>query len=521
MYRMASLNGKKLWELRVVDLRAELGKRGLNESGLKSELVDRLEKSIFEEATDLVLNEVFEASQTFQELAQTKNLTALVSNEVSEAQEASLSTINQGSCKDCNDFSIEMAEVKLELAMLWALVNTKQTTSLKNTGTQTVYFSKKQPKPDVSSHGQGGLGCSNDISKSRADFENQLKSYRLANKEKFVKHNGRQNQIQIQNQAKTSKTSRKQKGPQNNELAAVKQRLRETEEEKKSLRTAVEILKNEFIQALNTKEDKENHCPWQVIKPKSTIDIRNKNKSKLAKSASQTNQQTKETAQLSTANQYSVLKDQLRPAVINVDEEEHNTTVVSDYVDKSSTTNKIKPANKSKKSSDNKERDNNATVVIGDSLLKGLRQHSIAKATKSKVQVKCFPGANLQDMKHYSIPALSAKPKHIILHCGTNDLHSKKPEEIINETGELCNYLQKKNPDADITISSIITRKGSQENKVAEVNDLLKLLCIENDFRFLVHQNIDFSCLNSSGLHLNKVGDSIFAKNIIETIKCF
>ena len=52
----------------------------------------------------------------------------------------------------------------------------------------------------------------------------------------------------------------------------------------------------------------------------------------------------------------------------------------------------------------------NTTVVIGDSLLKNLRQHSIGKATKSKVQVKCFPGARLQDRKHYSIPVLSAKP---------------------------------------------------------------------------------------------------------------
>ena len=43
---MASIGGKKLTQLRVVDLRAELEKRGLDKSGLKGALVERLEKVI-------------------------------------------------------------------------------------------------------------------------------------------------------------------------------------------------------------------------------------------------------------------------------------------------------------------------------------------------------------------------------------------------------------------------------------------------------------------------------------------
>ena len=150
----------------------------------------------------------------------------------------------------------------------------------------------------------------------------------------------------------------------------------------------------------------------------------------------------------------------------------------------------------------------NTTVVIGNSLLKNLRQHTIGKATKNKVQVKCFPGARLQDMKHYSIPVLSAKPKHIIVHCDTNDLKNNRPDEIVKETNELC-------PESDITVSSIINRKDNQSRKVNEVNNLLKSLCIEDNFRFLLHQNIDLNCLNRSGLHLNKLGDCTLAKNIV------
>ncbi|XP_028390600.1 scaffold attachment factor B1-like isoform X2 [Dendronephthya gigantea] len=50
---MASIGGKKLTQLRVVDLRAELEKRGLDKTGLKGALVERLEKSLLDESADL------------------------------------------------------------------------------------------------------------------------------------------------------------------------------------------------------------------------------------------------------------------------------------------------------------------------------------------------------------------------------------------------------------------------------------------------------------------------------------
>ena len=67
-------------------------------------------------------------------------------------------------------------------------------------------------------------------------------------------------------------------------------------------------------------------------------------------------------------------------------------------------------------------------------MLKGLPQHTISKATRSNVQIKCFPGARLRVMKHYSIPPLSTtKPKNVILHVGTNYLHNKKPADIMKD----------------------------------------------------------------------------------------
>ena len=47
-------------------------------------------------------------------------------------------TTSQGTCTECKYFSLEIAKVKLELSRLWSTVNTKQITSLKNVGMQTV-----------------------------------------------------------------------------------------------------------------------------------------------------------------------------------------------------------------------------------------------------------------------------------------------------------------------------------------------------------------------------------------------
>ena len=43
----------------------------------------------------------------------------------------------------------------------------------------------------------------------------------------------------------------------------------------------------------------------------------------------------------------------------------------------------------------NRIQNNKKTIIVGDSIVKGLQQHKFAKAAKQNVQIKCFPGATV------------------------------------------------------------------------------------------------------------------------------
>ena len=49
-----------------------------------------------------------------------------------------------------------------------------------------------------------------------------------------------------------------------------------------------------------------------------------------------------------------------------------------------------------------------------------------------KVTIKTFPGASIDEMKHYVVPALATKPKTLIIHIGTNDLRNNTPSNLLS-----------------------------------------------------------------------------------------
>ena len=168
-------------------------------------------------------------------------------------------------------------------------------------------------------------------------------------------------------------------------------------------------------------------------------------------------------------------------------------------------------------------KNNPSVLVMGDSMLKHLSQQKISRSTNAKVKVKSFSGATIIDMKDHVKPGLRTNPDNVILHIGTNDIRSKEAPVIVDQLVELCDQIKKSNPKTKVSISEIIKRDDNEvfQTKVDEVNKLLKVNFSKSQISVLGHANIDKRGLNRYGLHLNRSGTSLLAKNLIEHIKCF
>ena len=387
---------------------------------------------------------------------------------------------------------VEISEIKLELAMLWATVNSLQDKHIRNQNNASAV------QDQVLTTRSMGTQTENDDLSTRhppIDFENQLMDYRSNQKAKFEN-------IKPHLCKRTTKRNKSHQA----DTKDLEQKIKDIEQENASLKTIMQIREDEYKQAQNEK-DNENHRPWQIIKPKQTINLKNSP----VEGKRELQNRSQDPISIPTSNRFASLENNEMDSNLS----NKSPSIAKDKSTSNKNSNDPKPADAPNK------REQRTTVIVGDSLLKGIRQHSITKASKTKTLVKCFPGSKINDMKHYCIPVLGTKPKHAIIHCGTNDLRASSSQEITKQMGELCELIIDNCPDTHITISSLLTRSDKEGKKVAEVNNKLKLLCSENNFSFLLHSNIDKECLNKSGLHLNKLGDSTLAKNLIETIKHF
>ena len=108
-------------------------------------------------------------------------------------------------------------------------------------------------------------------------------------------------------------------------------------------------------------------------------------------------------------------------------------------------------------------------------------------------------------------------PNHIILHVGTNELKSNKTANQISRSviDLALSLISEANA---VTISLIVPRKDSLNNKAQEVNSRIINMCGERDIAFIDHtDNCDIERhLNESKVHLNKSGTIEFAENICQ-----
>lgn len=164
-----------------------------------------------------------------------------------------------------------------------------------------------------------------------------------------------------------------------------------------------------------------------------------------------------------------------------------------------------------------------SVVIIGDSMVKGLQANRLKKSTELDIKVKAFPGSTVSDMHDYMKPSLKNKPDRVIIHVGTNNLKRDEPAKVVDEIKNLVHAAKKISPKSKIAISEIITREDDMRlaDRAQEVNAMLSHNNILNSCMLISHENINKNSLNSYGLHLNRLGCSLLAKNFIGYLKSF
>ena len=163
-----------------------------------------------------------------------------------------------------------------------------------------------------------------------------------------------------------------------------------------------------------------------------------------------------------------------------------------------------------------KEKENKKSVyIVGDSIIKGLKWWKMARGD-TKVHMKCFPGATVEDMESYALPTVRKNPDEIIVHIGTNDLRNCTPRQVADSIVNLTENISQ-NSNARVTISGIVPRSDDDalNSKVTESNKILKTFAGNRSWSFIDNSRINSSLLSKSGLHLNEKGNAALAKNIM------
>ena len=158
------------------------------------------------------------------------------------------------------------------------------------------------------------------------------------------------------------------------------------------------------------------------------------------------------------------------------------------------------------------------TLVIGDSMLAGLREAKLSR--NEKIKVRFSSGAKTEDLQYHLIRYLKKKPDNIIIHIGTNDSPYKSEDLICKELLNVKQIIYKHHPDCkSIVVSSPIIRTDKQEanNILKKYNSILK----QEEKKVIFHSNITPSHLNKDGLHLNFNGSIVLARSLLSRIRMF
>ena len=130
-----------------------------------------------------------------------------------------------------------------------------------------------------------------------------------------------------------------------------------------------------------------------------------------------------------------------------------------------------------------------------------------------------FPGATSADILTKIDDVLNKKPTSLIVHAGTNDLTSDI--NLLSNVNKNVIKTNKTSPNTVLTFSNIIFQKDKKnlEKTRANANSWVKKFCRQTKINLISNDNIKEEDLGIKKLHLNRKGNSIFAKNLLNFIE--
>ena len=151
-------------------------------------------------------------------------------------------------------------------------------------------------------------------------------------------------------------------------------------------------------------------------------------------------------------------------------------------------------------------------------MLNNINSRGLSKS--KKVDVLNFPVATSSDVLMKINDVLNKKPASLIVHVGTNDLISDI--SLLSNVKKIVNKTNKTFPDTVLTFSNIIFRKDKKnlEKARADTNSRLKNFCRQKKINnFISNDNLKEEHPGIIKLHLNRKGNDIFAKNLLNFIE--
>ena len=120
-----------------------------------------------------------------------------------------------------------------------------------------------------------------------------------------------------------------------------------------------------------------------------------------------------------------------------------------------------------------------------------------------------LPGSTSEKILEKLDDIIKEHPDDLIVHVGTNDLTNNV--NLLTNVKKIFNKVSKESLSTSIAFSSIINCKDKTniQKTLTDTNSHLKNFCIQKGISFIDNSRI------KEFLHLNKKGNSAFAKNLL------